>query len=39
MNKNNLKNKDLATLLGLSKSAISNYIAGISVLEPKCCQK
>ena len=23
MNKNNLKNKDLATLLGLSKSAIS----------------
>ena len=31
MNKNNLKNKDLATLLGLSKSAISNYIAGISV--------
>lgn len=31
MNKNGLKNKDLASLLGLSKSAISNYIAGISI--------
>lgn len=31
MNEKNWKNKDLASFLGLSKSAISNYIAGRSV--------